>query len=420
MTSRLSFLGFSLLSIVPVAAAQYGCRGDVVLGGPDPDGGSEASVLPDASSDGGGAQNDAGTIECPGSPVFSPPGGSYTAAVTVAITAPGLPSSGVIFYTTDGTVPNAGSNSYSQPVQVATSETLIAIATAPGCPIAGPATATYSLSNVLLEAAMPTFAPAPGTYCGGQSITLATPTPGATIFYTTDGTNPSTTSAVYTTPIALFKSMDIRAMTTAPGYQASPIASGQYTLLAPPGTLPPPVIAPVGGVQNNDFLATLSVSSSGGTLCYTLDGTAPTGAGGLCTGTSLTYDAATAIHIDGTVTDPATGRVTVETLDTGIPCANHCCGLDSGGAPATYTLQVAQPSITPASGKIAVGASVAFTTVTVGNVTFHYTVDGSPASCSSASTGAGFTATGAESTVNVVGCKAGYAVSATGSASYTF
>ena len=47
-------------------------------------------------------------------------------------------------------------------------------------------------------AAMPTFSPGPGTYTATQSVSLQVATPGATIYYTTDGvTNPTTSSVPY-------------------------------------------------------------------------------------------------------------------------------------------------------------------------------------------------------------------------------
>ncbi|MGH9586001.1 MAG: chitobiase/beta-hexosaminidase C-terminal domain-containing protein, partial [Acidobacteriaceae bacterium] len=41
-------------------------------------------------------------------------------------------------------------------------------------------------------AAVPSFMPAPGSYTSAQSVTLSDTTKGASIFYTTDGSAPST------------------------------------------------------------------------------------------------------------------------------------------------------------------------------------------------------------------------------------
>jgi len=51
-------------------------------------------------------------------------------------------------------------------------------------------------------AAMPTFSPAEGTYTSSLSVAITDVTPGALIYYTTDGaTIPTTGSAQYATPI---------------------------------------------------------------------------------------------------------------------------------------------------------------------------------------------------------------------------
>jgi hypothetical protein len=48
----------------------------------------------------------------------------------------------------------------------------------------------------------PAFIPTGGTYTVAQSVTISTPTAGATIRYTTDGTGPTpTVGTIYTNPV---------------------------------------------------------------------------------------------------------------------------------------------------------------------------------------------------------------------------
>jgi hypothetical protein len=61
-----------------------------------------------------------------------------------------------------------------------------------------------------LIVATPTFSPAPGTYSSTQSVTLSDTTSGAIIYYTTNGTTPTTASTKYTTtPISVSSSTTI-------------------------------------------------------------------------------------------------------------------------------------------------------------------------------------------------------------------
>ncbi|MBV8909640.1 MAG: chitobiase/beta-hexosaminidase C-terminal domain-containing protein, partial [Gammaproteobacteria bacterium] len=89
--------------------------------------------------------------------------------------------------------------------------------------------AVYGL-GALSPAAAPTFNPAAGTYNNAQSVQLASSTPGASFFYTTNGTTPSTSSTPYTGPIAVNSSMTIKAIATASGFSSSAVSSAAYTI----------------------------------------------------------------------------------------------------------------------------------------------------------------------------------------------
>jgi glucosylceramidase len=89
-------------------------------------------------------------------------------------------------------------------------------------------------------AATPAFFPVPGAYSqtsAGQSITLTDATAAATIYYTTDGSTPTTSSTVYANPITIMATTTIKAIATASGFSSSAVASGSYTL-TPPGAGP--------------------------------------------------------------------------------------------------------------------------------------------------------------------------------------
>ena len=144
-------------------------------------------------------------------PSFSPVGGTYTSAQSVKITS--ATSGATIYYTTNGTAPTKSSTQYTGPITVSSSMTLEAIATASGFFDSNVASASYTISSQV--AATPTFSPAAGTYTSAQSVTLSDSTAGASIYYTTDGTTPTTSSTKYTAAINVASTTTIKAIAAA-------------------------------------------------------------------------------------------------------------------------------------------------------------------------------------------------------------
>ncbi len=160
-------------------------------------------------------------------PAFSPVGGSFTTAQQVTIS--DATAGAVIYYTIDGSAPTTSSPVYSSPISVASGTvTIKALAQAPGDSISAPGSATYTIQTA--TAATPTFLPAAGTYTSTQSVTIADSTPGATIYYTTNGTTPSTSSAVYSSAITVSASTTLEALAVAPGYTQSAVATAAFVI----------------------------------------------------------------------------------------------------------------------------------------------------------------------------------------------
>ncbi|MEI4768719.1 endonuclease [Psychrobacillus sp. FJAT-51614] len=65
----------------------------------------------------------------------------------------------------------------------------------------------------------------------GTEITLSTKTEGAVIYYTTDGTEPTTSSKEYEAPIVIDKNMTIKAIAVKEGFENSPKAEFTYTVI---------------------------------------------------------------------------------------------------------------------------------------------------------------------------------------------
>jgi hypothetical protein len=127
-------------------------------------------------------------------------------------------------------------------------------------------------SYLINKAAAPLFNPPPGVYAGERQITITSKTPGASIYYTLDGsTNPSRASALYLGPLIVSSSKLIKAVAVKDGMKDSNITSGEYIINK---TEPPQFNPPAGtyaGAQN----ITLFTSTPGASIHYTLDGSAP-------------------------------------------------------------------------------------------------------------------------------------------------
>jgi len=128
-----------------------------------------------------------------------------------------------IYYTTDGTTPTANSKVYKTQLTIASSITVKAIAMAPGYRTSGVVTGIYT---ILPPTATPTFSPPGGTYSSSQTVKISDATPGAKIYYTTDGV----TVNQYATPITISKTTTLSAAAEAKGYGESQIATATYTI----------------------------------------------------------------------------------------------------------------------------------------------------------------------------------------------
>jgi hypothetical protein len=79
----------------------------------------------------------------------------------------------------------------------------------------------------------PAFGLFSGSFTGPQTVTITDSTAGATIYYTTDGTPPTTLSAVYSAPLTIAATQTVQAIAVAAGFAPSPVATASYTINAP-------------------------------------------------------------------------------------------------------------------------------------------------------------------------------------------
>jgi len=159
-------------------------------------------------------------------PTFSPSGGTYTGSVTVTIS--DATSGATIHYTTDGSTPTTSSAVYTGALTFTQTTTLKAMAAASGMTNSAAASATYTIQQQ--QVATPTFSPAGGTYTGTVTVAISDATSGATIHYTTDGSTPTTSSAVYAGALTFTQTTTLKAMAAASGMTNSGVASATYTI----------------------------------------------------------------------------------------------------------------------------------------------------------------------------------------------
>jgi hypothetical protein len=177
-------------------------------------------------------------------PTFSPAAGTYTTSQSVTIS--DATAGTTIYYTTNGTTPTTSSTKYSGAITVSATETIEAIAVETGYTNSAVATATYTISAATALPA-PTFSPAAGTYTSPQSVTISDATADATIYYTTDGATPTTSSTRYTGAIWQSLTQTLKAVAVKTGYTNSVVTTANYTI-AP--VLSAPTFSPQGGAAS--------------------------------------------------------------------------------------------------------------------------------------------------------------------------
>jgi len=160
-------------------------------------------------------------------PAISPASGSFLAAQTVSIT--DTTKGATIYYTTDGSTPTTASPVYSGPMVVSSGVvTIAALAVASGYSPSPVASSTVTI--IPPSANAPSFTPSAGTYTNAQTVSIASGTPGATIYYTTDGSVPTVNSNAYSGPINVTANEVINAITVASGFTASQMSSAAYVI----------------------------------------------------------------------------------------------------------------------------------------------------------------------------------------------
>jgi M6 family metalloprotease-like protein len=283
-------------------------------------------------------------------PTFSPAEGTFTSSQGVMISC-NMPEA-TIRYTMDGTDPNANSPTISSGSSIVIKKSLTLKAKAWKTSWAS---SEIQRASYTITVATPTISPDGGLFTTAQNVTVSCATQGATIRYTTDGTNPNPGSPIVasgsTIPVNATLTLKVKAWKT--GCVTSPVKSSSFTIT---GTVSKPAFSPVAGTYGTAQSVMISCATVGATIRYTTDGSEPATDNGLIisSGGIVRIKTTTTLKAKAWKTDWAT----------------------SGTKTALYTItSVAQPTFTPVGGAYGAPQAVTISCATPG-AEIHYTTNG--------------------------------------------
>ncbi|MCX7115127.1 MAG: chitobiase/beta-hexosaminidase C-terminal domain-containing protein [Gammaproteobacteria bacterium] len=302
-------------------------------------------------------------------PTFSPTPGIYASPQTVTFSS-STPNT-LIYYTTDGTTPTASSSTCSScSVTVSSTTTIKALATSQTNSNSAIVSNTYTINSSATPASAPTFTPPPGTYSGTQVVGFSSATSGATIYYTLDGSTPTSTSSTCTTScsVSVTSTTTIKAQAVATGYANSSVSSATYTINGSASPTATPTFSLPTGTYTQSQTVTIS-AATGATIYYSTNGSNPTSAYSCITSCSVQIDVTTTLKAQAAIAGSANSAI----------------------ASITYTINPSATAISlsvlPAGGTYAGAQNVAITPTNTSSsaVTVYYTLDGTTPSTSSSS-----------------------------------
>ena len=200
--------------------------------------------------------------------------------------------------------------------------------------------------------AAPSISLPAGSYTSLQYATLTDTTPHATIYYTLDGSTPTTSSHAYSVPIYIGGTVTLKAIAVAPELGPSDVTTASYRVTLPAAAKPE--ISPAAGKYIGSVTVSLSDTTPAAAIHYTVDGSALTSSSPVYAGPFVLTNAAT---IKAIATAPGYWKSLAV------------------GAQFSVVPMASKPVISPATPNVAVGQLVTITDADAG-ATIRYTTDG--------------------------------------------
>ncbi len=203
---------------------------------------------------------------------FSLEGGAYESNQILSLSVPGYPTAS-IYSTSNGSEPSEASILYigSILLNAPSDVTIKAIAVLDNYRTSEVASNDY---EVRYKVETPVFSQESGIYTAPLDLEITSATNGASVYYTTDGSDP-TTGMLYSEPIQLEEdtNTEIRAIAMRNGWFDSELASVNIQVT---GTVPTPTIDTPSGVYVSATTVTVTNTMAQADVYYTLDGSEPT------------------------------------------------------------------------------------------------------------------------------------------------
>jgi gliding motility-associated-like protein len=303
--------------------------------------------------------------------------------------------------TVDGATVSSGSASAAINLTAGVQKAIVIVATE-----TGKSAKTYTINVTRNDiTSTPIFSPVAGAIAFGTTVSISS-TGADAIYYTTDGSDPTIASTLYSAPVTINSALTLKALAVKAGYDNSAIGSAAYTQAAS-ADLTGLVLS---GSPSNYTFASGTYNYNGTTVLNTVSSITitPTGAG--------------TITVDGTTVSSGSASAAIA-LTAGVQKAIVIMATETGKSAKTYTINItrngaaqATPTFDPVAGAITFGFTVAITSA--GADAIYYTTDGSDPTIASTLYAAPV-AINSALTLKALAVKAGLDNSAIGSAAYT-